>query len=150
MFYLLKSNASIKILFVPYFFSSSQHHVANSFLIPSFLIISTQFAYGTAFCVSDFPRLVFLPATQKKAFCHHDLPSPLIAFSPVDIFLMYAFFFLSFFSTILFASLEAAANVMRYHCDIGYRTKREREKEKSKRDIKMLSSHSLMPLRCST
>lgn len=128
----------MKILFVPSFFSSSQHHVANSFLIPSFFI-STQFAYSTVFCVSDFSRLAFLPATQKKAFCHHhSLPSRLSTF-----FLCTHFFSFSF---LYHSSLEAAANVMRYHCDIGYKNE---EREKSKRDIKMLSSHSLMPLRSS-
>lgn len=125
----------MKTPFLPSFFSSSQHHVANSFLIPPHNLPMEQNILCLWLSSSCLPSCHSRKHFATTIHHHHSF-----AFSPVDIFLMYAFFPFPF--AILLASLEAA-NVMRYHCECW------KESERSERDIKMLSSHSLMPLRSS-
>lgn len=88
--------SEMNISFLPSYFSSSQHHVVNSFLI---LILNIHNLPMLHLSWLSSVLSSFLPL--KDVFCHHHTthsflsPAPLsLTLSLLDIFLMYAFFFL--------------------------------------------------------
>lgn len=118
--------SEMNISFLPSYFSSSQHHVVNSFLI---LILNIHNLPMLHLSWLSSVLSSFLPL--KEVFCHHHTTHSFL--SPVDIFLMYAFF----------PSLEAARMLCVITVILGEEEEEkdddERAGEEREGDIKMLS-----------